>query len=62
MKIKPIIKIKAQNEARQIAIEWQSWASKQSLSYGELAEWAEYFRILAKKFDLENEFKENGII
>jgi hypothetical protein len=32
------------------------------LSYGELAEWQAYFSELADKFDLVEEFKENGII
>lgn len=53
---------KTQDEARQYAIEWQQWAGEQRLSYGELAEWAGVFEELAKKFDLEDEFKENGII
>lgn len=31
-------------------------------SYGELVEYQAYFEELAKKFDLVEEFKENGII
>jgi len=54
--------IKTQGEAIQFAIDWQSWASEQSLSYGELAEWGEVLSVLAEKFDLVEEFKENGII
>lgn len=54
--------IKTKEEARSKAIEWQTWASKQDLSYGELAEYAESFRILAKRFGLTREFKENGIL
>ena len=54
--------IKTQEEARQFAIDWQSWASEQSLSYGELAGWGEVLSVLAEKFDLVEEFKENGII
>lgn len=49
-------------EARDYAIEWQQWASEQSLSYGELAEWQEIFEELADRFDLHDEFSENGII
>ena len=49
-------------EARSYAIEWQDWQSKQSLSWGEMAEWAEYFRKLGKRFHLTAEFRENGII
>lgn len=49
-------------EARQYAIDWQSWASEQNLSYGELLEWQERFESIAKHFDLVEEFKEEGII
>lgn len=49
-------------EARQKAIDWQAWASEQSLSYGELVEWQDYFESLAQQFDLTDEFKENAII
>jgi hypothetical protein len=54
--------ISTAEEARQYAIDWQNWASDQNLSYGELAEWQAYFSELADKFDLVEEFKENGII
>lgn len=54
--------ITTQEEARDYAIEWQNWQSEQSLSYGEVAEWAGIFRALAEKFDLIEEFEENGII
>jgi hypothetical protein len=53
---------KTQDEARQYAIGWQQWVSEQSLTYGELAEWQEHFRAIAIKFDLLEEFNENGII
>ena len=49
-------------QARQYAINWQHWASTQELSYGELVEWQDYFTKVADKFDLQEEFKENGII
>ena len=50
-------------EVRQHAIDWQNWVSdKQSLSYGELLAWQIHFERLANKFDLVEEFKENGII
>ena len=58
---KPIETIGTEEEARQLAIEWQHWQSEQSLSYGELVEWQVYFEALAKKFDLVEEFKENAI-
>lgn len=54
--------IKTAEEARQYAIEWEHWQSEQSLSYSELAEWQAIFETLADKFDLTEEFKENGII
>ena len=51
-----------EEEARQYAIEWQRWASEQSLSYGELAEWGGIFTELGERFNLTEEFKENGIL
>ncbi|MFA5240426.1 MAG: hypothetical protein WC476_12070 [Phycisphaerae bacterium] len=62
MKRPAIVKIKTPEEARQLAIDWQQWQSKRSMSMKEAAEWAGYFRTLAKKFNLVREFKENGII
>ena len=54
--------IKTQEEAREYAIDWQNWVSEQNLSYGELAEWGDILEQIAEKFDLHDEFKENGII
>ena len=51
-----------QEDARQYAIEWQQWASEQNLSLGELIEWQGVFSTIAQKFDLQEEFIENGII
>ncbi len=62
MKLKFITEIKTEEEARQEAVNYQNWASKESLSYGELNEYTGYFETLAKKFNLTEEFKENGII
>jgi len=53
---------KNEDEARQYAIDWQNWAGEQSLSYGELAEWASEFEKIGEEFNLTEEFKENGII
>lgn len=47
--------------ARQIAIDWQDAASKQDLSYGELAEAGDHFYRLGKRCGLLREFRENGI-
>lgn len=54
--------IKNDSEARQCAIEWQNMATQENLSYGELLEWQNIFTKIAKKFNLTEEFKENGII
>lgn len=62
MKIEQLSTIKTEDEARQAAIDWQAWSSDQSLSYGELADWAGAFETLGKKFNLTDEFKENGIL
>jgi hypothetical protein len=57
-----ILKAQTKEEARQYAIDWQHWASEQSLSYAELLEWQTVFETLADKFDLLEEFKENGVL
>lgn len=69
MNLKPIAEVKTADEARDIAIDWQQWASEQNeigkeptLYTSDLVEYCEYFTTLAKKFDLTEEFKENGII
>ena len=54
--------IKTKEEARDKAIAFQSWQSNQSLSYGDLINWSSYFDNLARRFDLTDEFSENGII
>jgi len=54
--------IKTKEEARQYVIDYQSWASNQSLSMGELADYGNRFYRLGRKFGLTKEFKENGII
>jgi hypothetical protein len=48
--------------ARERAIQWQSEFDKHNYSWGELAEWSDYFTKLAKRYGLVEEFKENGII
>ena len=62
MELKAIPEIKTEEEARQTAIDFQSWASRESLSYQEVSNFNGYFETLAKKFNLTEEFKENGII
>ena len=60
--IPSLSEIKTKEEARTMAIDYQNWASEQSMSYGELAKYQNYFENLGKKFGLKKEFKENGII
>lgn len=62
MKIPSLDTITTAGQATDLAIDWQQWQAEQSLSYGELAEWQAYFRQLARKFNLRDEFEENGII
>lgn len=51
------------SEARDLAIEWSNWVSKQSLPWGEMAEWESYFEGLAQQFpEIREEFEENAII
>lgn len=59
---KTIDQITTAEQARQYAIDWQRWQSEQAMSYADLAEWQQLFEELAEKFDLVEEFKENGII
>lgn len=55
--------VTTEDEARQKAINWQTWQSTQSLSIGELSDWQGYFEAIAEQFpDLRDEFQENGII
>ena len=62
MEIKNISEIKTQQQAQDKAIEFQNFFSENSLSYGEIEKFNSYFKTIAKKFNLEEEFKENGII
>lgn len=54
--------IKTKEQARQYGIDFQNWASNQVLSYGELIHFQNKLTKIAEKFDLVEEFKENGII
>ena len=50
-------------EARDAAIQWQHWFGEVSMSWGEVADWGDTFAALAERFpELEDEFRENGII
>ena len=61
MKIPSIKSIKTEDQAHELAVDWQNWQSEQSLYMSEMADWAEFFTALAKKFNLTDEFEENGI-
>jgi hypothetical protein len=54
--------IKTRAEAQDKAIAYQQWQSERAISYQELLEWSEYFTELACRFDLADEFSENGLI
>lgn len=64
--MKPIKEVKTAEEAREIAIDWQMQGQNglgERVFWSDLAEAGSYFEALAKKFpELEEEFKENGII
>ena len=54
--------IKTKEQARQYGIEYQAWSSRENLSYGEIFHFQNKLEILAKMFNLTEEFKENGIL
>lgn len=49
-------------DARDGAIYWQELFSERDISFGELAEWQAIFSELGDKYNLTEEFEENGII
>ena len=54
--------ITTKEQAREYAIDWQNWASEQNLSYDEIIAWQCHFGAIASRYNLIEEFKENGII
>jgi hypothetical protein len=54
--------VTTQEEAREMAIDWQDWQATQDLSYDEILKWQEYFESIAEEYNLTDEFSENGII
>jgi len=62
MKFIKIENIKTEEQAKNIAIDFQSWVSNQNLSWEEIINYNNYFEEIAEKFKLKNEFRENGII
>lgn len=53
---------KQKEKARLKAVDWQLDFSNHNYSWGELADFSEYFERLAKRYGLVKEFRENGII
>jgi len=49
-------------QARDAAIHWQHNIADQPMSWSEVAEWGEFFAQLGERFDLTDEFRENGVI
>ena len=53
---------KQKEKARLKAVDWQLDFNNHNYSYGELAEFNNYFQKLGKRYGLIKEFKENCII
>lgn len=54
--------IKTKEQARQFGIDYQKLASEKSLSYSEVLHFQNKLSKIAEKFDLVEEFIENGIL
>ena len=53
---------KRKAEVREEAIRWQNDFGEHNYSYGELADFSDYFTRLGKRYGLLREFRENGVI
>ena len=63
MTIPPVESVTTKEQAKELAIDWQHWQNDQSLSWLESSQWSDFFSQLVEKFpDLNDEFKENGIL
>lgn len=69
MQLPQLDTIKTEDEARQLAINWQQWAGEQNqlgkeptLYTSDLIAWQDLFVELGTKFNLLEEFEENGIV
>ena len=64
--IAPVMEVDMIDTVRNFAIDWQYWASDQSMSYGELAVYQEAIKQLAEiadeTGDLYRELVENGVL
>ena len=54
--------IKTKEDARQYAIDWQSTWQDNQYSYADIIDWQNTFEYLASKYDLKDEFIENGVL
>lgn len=59
---KPKTYAERKNDIRDFAIFWQSIQNNLSLTYGDFADYQNYFETMGKRYGLIKEFKENGII
>ena len=48
-------------EVRAEAIEWQADFGNHDYSWGEVADWTNYFETMGRRYGLLTEFRENGI-
>lgn len=62
MQIEKVKLASTPEEARDFAIAWQLDFENQNYDTMDLCNWASVFEELGKRFDLTDEFKENGII
>lgn len=62
MKAPALQEVKSADEARNIAIDWSNKNGDEPMSWADTVEWMDYFDELAHKFNLTDEFKENGLI
>jgi hypothetical protein len=63
MKIPALDTVTTQEQGHDLAVTWQHWMSEQSLSYGEIGDWQDFFEKVAGKFPaLKDEFQANAII
>lgn len=62
MNLPKLEEVKTADEAQGLAIDWQQHCADGGIGYSELSEYQKYFEVLANKFDLTDEFQENGII
>ena len=53
---------KVKERARNKAFEWQLDFNNHNYSYGELVCYTQHFEVLARRYGLVKEFRENGII